>query len=152
MKVADGTISVRLRLNASKLVDNRDELLEAAAKRRFAIYQKWLHDVKKTGIIDKAPDAIEVPQKCAKLFNQDSEHEFHKEMKDQEISHFNIFKEIFAYFNTAFNALVFGTEDRKRQTAKPDEVTAMKMKLIQTNQTIMMALLVLIALLMVYRH
>lgn len=151
-RFADGTLSVRLRLQASKVVDNKDEMLEAAAKRRFLIYQKWLFDVKKSGIIDKSPEAVEVPTKCCFSVLADDENEFYKEIKDQQISHFNIFKEIFKYFNQAFNALVFGTEDRKRHSAKLEEVTGMKVKLIQINQVIMIGLLATIIILLLFRN
>ena len=150
MKVADGFISVRIRLNASKVVDNKEELLEAASKRRFSLYQKWLFDVKKSGVIDKTADAVEVPQKSSVSLLHDYEHEAFKDLPEQEINHFNLFKEVFRYFNMAFNALVFGTENRRHLPAKPDEVAAMKMRLVQVNQLIMISLLAVIFALLLF--
>lgn len=148
LKVADGYLSVRIRVNMHQDVDNKDELIDSVIKRRFNIYQKWLHDVKKSGIIDKSAESVEVPQKCNIQLMSELELEFNRQIKDQEMANSHILKEIALFLNKSFNLLIFGTEDRKVLHENAEDVTMYKFKLIQINQIILGALLIVVLILL----
>lgn len=149
MKVADGYLTVRIRVNMHQDIDNKDELIDSVVKRRFTIYQKWLHDVKKSGIIDKTTESVEIPQKCNVQLISEQEQEFSRQIKEQETSNSHLLKELALFLNKTFNLLLFGTEDRKETVSKSDELTLHKIRLIQVNQ-IILGFLILVVLFLLF--
>lgn len=148
MKLGDGFMSVKIRVNMSKLVDNKEELIDSVATRRFAIYQKWLSDVKKSGVIDKNQEVVEVPQKCGIQLVQDAEQEFINSIGEQEIGKSYGAKEVCLFINSCFNSLVFGTDKQGSTSEKNEELTLYKVRLVQANQLILFVLLLAILMLL----
>jgi len=150
MKVADGMMSVRLRLKLlQKDFPFYSELFDSVILRRFSIYQRWLSDVKKSGVIDKNSEGVEVP---AKPLQKASIDPTPADSEDYYRDQFTLvdtqpLKLVFRFLREAYSMVVLGNADsRSSGRVKQDEVVLQKLRLVQAGQAVLVGLLLLVLL------
>ena len=147
-------MSVRLRL---KLLQKdfvfQAELFDSIIQRRFAIYQRWLADIKKSGVIDKNSEDVEVPAKpLQKAVIDPTPADSEDYFRDQFVLvDTQPFKLAFRFLREAYSVVVLGNpETRSGSRAKQEEVVLQKMRLVQAGQGILLGLLLLVLLVQLF--
>lgn len=153
-KVAEGMMSVRIRLKLlQKDFPFYPELFDSIIQRRFSIYQQWLSDVKKSGIIDKNSEGVEVPAKPLQKASidptpTDSEDYFRDQFTLVDTQPLKL---AFRFLREAYSMVVLGNpETRSGSRPKQEEAMLQKVRLIQVGQGILLGLLLLILLIQLF--
>jgi hypothetical protein len=152
VKFADNVFTVRIRLNCNKGVtdEEKDLIFDSIGQRRFALYQKWLVDSKKSNMFEKCLEGVEMPSKCPKLTSIDIPSFDVAEIQDIFYAP-NIFKQTVNIICLFYKTTLMGDFISEDKTAQPipiqaklsndTEQLAYRIKMMQRNQFILFGLL-----------
>lgn len=152
--VTEGIMQVKLRVKAAKSVQDVKDIMDAAIKRRFALYKTWLTDVKKSGIIDKNTEAIEIPQVCfqySRTQNKDIKDFGTSEVERPDFRHLNkvsFSKRFYLFLKTLFSVVLFADPlidplDSSKNGISQQTLSE-KLSLMRSQQTLILILVVVL--------
>lgn len=155
-KVGDGSMSVRIRLVPTRGIIQLEDMVDPTLRRRYQIYEKWLIDVRKSGLIDKQIEGIELPSRCPQLASREHEIDFGYTFKGEDLESNHFLRNLFDLARKTVQIVVYG-DVAKDQVAgsgqgkhKTDEQMLHKIRLIQTNQYFMFFVLFAILLYLLF--
>ena len=132
-KVQDGLMTVRIRIVQYRPLVRYDDILDSAIRRRFGVYQKWLLELKKSGILEKGSD-VDVPTKCFQSRSSDPEHDYEFYFKEQELTRHHLLKDVWMLARRLVTFLINGqTTEQQHSKVMMEESNAKKIRLIEIN-------------------